>query len=209
MLFFGHMGITVGVAKACDILLSVAKPDNSQESDSRSEVSAVISRQRLKLYSLLRRIESGINPIDYRLVLLGSFLPDIIDKPVFLLTGSRASLSGRDYAHTLLFNLVLLISGLVLVRYRKSWLLIISISSFTHLILDRMWDSPVVLFWPLLGPFVKGETTGWLSNMFQWLLSSPEVYIPEIVGLIIVLLFVYRILKRKSVISFIRGGAVG
>lgn len=205
MLFFGHIGITMGAAKAYDILLSMAEPDNSPESGSRSKITAVIGK-RLKLYSRLSRIKSRLNPIDYRLVLLGSFLPDIIDKTVFLLAGDRASLSGRDYAHTLVFNLALLISGLVLLRYRKSWLLIISISSFTHLILDQIWDSPVILLWPLLGPLVKGERAGWLSGLWYGLLSSPEVYIPEIIGLAILLFLAYRLVKGKNVLSFVRSG---
>jgi inner membrane protein len=208
MLFFGHIGITAGVAKACDIFLSMAKPDNSQESVSRSKITAVIGRQRLRLYSLLGRVKRRLDPIDYRMVLLGSFLPDIIDKPVFLLAGKNASLSGRDYAHTLLFNLVLLIGGLVLIRYRKSGLLVISISSFTHLILDQIWNNPVILLWPLFGPLVKGERAGWLSGIWYGLFSSPDVYIPEIIGLAILLLFAYRLVKGKKVISFIRGGAI-
>ena len=207
MLLFGHIGITVGVAKACDILLSMAEPDNSQESGSRSKITAVIGKWRLKLYSWLSRIKSRLNPIDYRLVLLGSFLPDIIDKTVFLLAGDRASLSGRDYAHTLVFNLVLLVGGLILLRYRKSWLLIISISSFTHLILDQMWGSLVTLLWPLLGPLVKGELAGWLSGIWYGLLASPELYIPEIIGLAILLVFAYRLVKGKSLISFVRSGS--
>lgn len=206
MLFFGHIGITMGVVKGCDILLSMAEPDNSQESSSRSKITAVIGKWRLKLYFWLSRTKRQLNPIDYRLVLLGSFLPDIIDKPVFLLVGENASLSGRDYAHTLLFNLVLLIGGLILLRYQKSWLLVISISSFTHLILDQMWGSPVTLLWPLLGPLVKGESAGWLSGIWHDLLASPEVYIPEIIGLAIVLFFAYMLVKGKSVISFVRSG---
>ena len=208
MLFFGHIGIAVGAAKACDIFLSMAKPGNSQESDSRSNIATIIGRQQSRLYLFRSRIKSYVNPVDYHMVVLGSFLPDIIDKPVFLLIGNSASLSGRDYTHTLLFNLVLLIGGLVLIKYRKSWLLIISLSSFMHLILDQIWNSPVVLFWPLFGSLPKGETTGWLSDRLHDLFSSPEVYIPEIIGLVIVLLFAYRLVKRKYIISFIRGGAV-
>ena len=209
MLFFGHIGITAGVAKACDIFLSRAKPDNSQESDSYSKIGTVTDRQRLGLYSLRSRIKGWIGSIDYRMVLLGSLLPDIIDKPLFLLIGSRASLSGRSYTHTLLFNLVLLISGLILVRYRKSWLLIISLSSFMHLILDQIWNIPVTLFWPLLGPIPEGETAGWLSNILYVLFSCPEVYIPEIIGLVILLLLTYRLVKEKSITSFLRNGAIG
>jgi len=208
MFFFGHIGITAGAAKACDIFLSRAKPGNGQESDSCSKIVPVINRQRFRLYPLRSRIKGRIESVDYRIVLLGSSLPDIIDKPVFLLTGSSASLSGRDYAHTPLFNLALLIGGLVLIRYRKSWLLIISLSSFLHLILDQIWNSPVVLFWPLLGPLPKGETTGWLSARLYSLFFCPEVYIPEIIGLIIVSLFTYRLLKGRGINSFIRVGAI-
>ena len=78
-----------------------------------------------------------------------------------------------------------------------------------HLILDQIWSRPVVLLWPLLGPLPRGETTGWMSNMIQGLFSRPEVYVPEIIGLVIVLSFAYRIVRGKSVTIFIRDGAIG
>jgi len=204
MLFFGHIGITAGIVKACDILVSTTKPDSSYQPDSSSRSGAVIAREQLRLYYLLNRIKGRIGSIDYRIVLPASLLPDIIDKPVWFFVGSRASLSGRDYAHTLLFNLVLLIGGLVLIRYRKSWLLIISLCSFVHLIFDQMWNSPVALLWPLLGPFSKEETAGWLSNILKGLFSYPEI-----MGLVIVLLFAYRLVMKKRVIGFLRDGAIG
>jgi len=203
MLLFGHIGITAGVVKACDIVISMSR------TDSGSSFGPVISKKRLRLYYLLNGVKERIGSIDYRLVLLGSLLPDIVDKPLWLFTAREIFSSGRDFAHTLLFNLTLFISGLVLVRYRKSWLLIISLCSFVHLILDQMWNSPIVLLWPLLGPFPELETVGWLSDIIQALVSQPEVYIPEIIGLIIIILFAYRLVIRKSIISFIRCGAIG
>jgi len=146
--------------------------------------------------------------IDYRIVLLGSLLPDIIDQPLWFFVGGNFFSSGRGYGHTLLFNLALFICGLILVRYRKSWLLIISLCSFMHLILDQMWRNLATLFWPLLGPIPEKETAGWLLNMIQRLFSCPEVYIPEIIGLVIVLLFAYKLVMRKGIIGFIRGGAI-
>ncbi|MFC2035727.1 metal-dependent hydrolase [Chloroflexota bacterium] len=207
MLLFGHIGITVGVGKTCDILMSIAGSSNGCQPDSSLRFDAVFCEGRLRLRYWLNRIKDRITSIDYRLVLLGSLLPDIIDKPVWFFVGNNTSLSGRDYAHTLLFNLPLLISGLVLIGYRKSWLLILSLASFMHLILDQMWDSPETLLWPLLGSLPEKETVGWLSNIFQGLLY-PEVYIPEIIGLAIILLFIYRLLKRGGVTSFIRKGAI-
>ena len=211
MFFFGHIGITVGAAKAFEILETVTKPNNSHEPDSSLKCGTVIDRGRLRLYFLLNRIKGRLGSIDYRMILLGSLLPDIIDKPVwFFVTSltSNAFLSGRDYAHTLLFNLALLIGGLVLIRYKKSWLLIISLSSFMHLIFDQIWNSPVVLLWPLLGPLPKEETVGWLSNVFQGLFLYPEVYVPEIIGLLIIILFTSRLVIKKGVTSFLRGGVI-
>lgn len=208
MLLFGHIGITAGVVRACDILVSVSRPDNSYESGSSSRFGRVIRRKRLRLHHLLSGIKGRIGSIDYRIVLLGSLLPDIIDKPLWLLAVGYIAPSGRGYTHTLLFNLALFICGLILIRYRKSWLLIISLCSFMHLIFDQIWNSPVVLLWPLLGPLPVKETVGWLFNIIQALFSQPSVYIPEIIGLVIVLLFAYRLIIRRSFISFIRSGAV-
>ncbi len=203
MLLFGHMGITAGVVKACDILVSVSEPDSS------SRFGLVIGEKRLRLNYLLNGIKGRVGSIDYRLVLLGSLLPDIIDKPLFLFVGSDIFTSGRHYGHTLLFNLVLFICGLIIVRYRKSWVLIISLCSFIHLIFDQMWNSPVVLFWPLLGPFPKVEAADYLFGVIQELFSKPSVYIPEIMGLLVILLFTCRLVTKKRVTGFIRGGGIG
>lgn len=207
MLLFGHLGITAGIVKACDILVSVGKPD-SCESDCHSGFGIVIGKRRRRLYSVLNGIKDRIGSLDYRIVLLGSLLPDIIDKPLWLFAARDIFPSGRGYAHTLLFNIVLLICGLVLIRYRKPWLLIISLCSFMHLVLDQIWNNLVILFWPLLGPLPMGETEGWVLSLFQALFLHLEVYIPELVGLVIVILLAYRVVKTKSIISFIRGGAI-
>ena len=208
MLFFGHLGITAGVSKACDILLSMTKPGGGYQLRNNIGSRLVISRERLYLRHVISRIQAEIGLIDYRLVLLGSLLPDIIDKPVFLLIGGGASLSGRDYAHTLLLNLTLLVGGMVLFRYRKPGLLIISLSSFMHLILDQIWNSPVVLLWPLLGPLPHGETSGWLADRFQELFLYPRVYIPEIIGLLVILFFTYRVTKGKRITDFLKEGVI-
>ena len=209
MLFLGHIGITAGVVRAGSILGSLASPGNSYNSGSSLNSGRVISSGRWYLRRLLSGIKIRLGSIDYRIVVLGSLLPDIIDKPIWLFVGSSLSLSGRDYAHTLLFNLILFIVGLVLIRVGKTWLLVISISSFAHIIFDQMWNCPIVLLWPLLGPLPEKETTGWLSKPLRALFSQPEVYIPEIIGVLIILLLVCRLVKKKNVTSFIKAGVIG
>lgn len=208
MLFFGHVGITAGAARVLDFL--VTRPSRRDRPDYDSSSVPLVRRQR-RFNWLASAPRTGTAWLDYRFLLLGSLLPDIIDKSAWLIASRLAepvALSGRDYAHTLLFNLVLLIGGLLLLRNGRNWLFIISISSFMHLILDGIWSCPEVLFWPLLGPLPAEETTGWLSSMIQALLSDPGVYVPEIIGLAVVALFAYEAVRGKGVVRFIREGTV-
>lgn len=84
--------------------------------------------------------------IDYRLVALMAILPDVIDRPlhVFVIPGSQ---SGRLFAHTLVFNLVLLA---VLVAIRRG-LWIYGILPLLHLTMDLQGLSAHQFFWPFLG----------------------------------------------------------
>lgn len=208
MLLFGHTGITTGIVKVCDILSSINRTGISDEPDSSSRFSLTAPKKWLPPHHWLNKVRHQLGSIDYRLVLLGSLLPDILDKPWWLFAASNIFPSGRGYGHTFLFNLLLFTGGLMLIKYKKSWLLIIPFSSIVHLILDQMWDNPVNLWWPLLRPFQRVETTGWLANVIQALFSEAGVYIPEMIGLLIILLMGYRLIVRKNIISFIRTGDI-
>ncbi|MBI2979978.1 MAG: metal-dependent hydrolase [Chloroflexi bacterium] len=192
MFLFGHIGLTTGVFKATTILASRSR---------------TVKRQSRLLLSL-NGIKQSIDRIDYRLVVLGSLLPDIIDKPVWFIAGTHVSLSGRAYAHTLLFNLALLVTALVLIKHQKPWLLVLSLSSFMHLVFDRLWTNPVVLLWPLFGQLPMRKTTGWLTTVIRELFGQPATYVPEIIGLVIILILAYRLVVRRSIINFLRCGAI-
>ena len=102
-------------------------------------------------------------PLDYRLVILMAILPDVIDRTlyVFVIPGAQ---SGRLFAHTLMFNLLLL-AVLVAIR-RDLW--ICGVLPLVHLLLDLQSMSADQLFWPFLGadlsnveiPGGLGETAG-------------------------------------------------
>ena len=206
MLLFGHTGITTGIFKACDILLN--KPADSYQPDSSSRFRLAALKKWLPLYGRLNGIRHQLGSIDYRLILLGSLLPDIMDKPSWLFASSDIFPSGRSYGHTFLFNLLLFICALILLKYKKSWLLIISLSSYIHLILDQMWHNPVTLWWPLLGAMQRADTTDWLSYITRALFSDPGTYIPEVIGLTIILLMGYRLIVRKKSLNFVRTGVI-
>ena len=85
-------------------------------------------------------------PLDYRLVALMAILPDVIDRALyaFVIPGAQ---SGRLFAHTLIFGLVLL-AVLVVIR-RDLW--IYSILPLLHLLMDLQGLSAHQFFWPFLG----------------------------------------------------------
>src|SRR2546428_6619257 len=80
--------------------------------------------------------------IDYRLILVGAILPDLIDKPLAFLL----SLEGRLWAHTFLFLFAILALSFV-----PSWrgLPLPGLRVSTHLLLDRHSNQPAVVRLPL------------------------------------------------------------
>jgi hypothetical protein len=206
MLVFGHIGITAGVFKVCETIFSRDGANENNEPVAGLQGNAVSDCLKSGIH--LSGIKNLAGKIDYRMVIIGSVLPDLIDKPLFLLFGNSLELSGRDYAHTLILGLLLLIGGLVLNRYGRPWLLVVSLSSFMHLVLDRIWNKPVTLLWPLMGP-LRGETIeGWITDRWYSIFTVPEVYIPEIIGLAILLAFFIRLIKNKGITGFLKNGIV-
>lgn len=138
--------------------------------------------------------------LDYRLVLLGAVLPDIIDKPLGGIIFKDALGSGRAFAHTLLFLLLLVLAGVIVQwKWRKTWLLILAGGDFVHLLLDKIWLLPETLFWPVYGwSFPRSNPDLWVDQWLSVLISEPAVYIPEIIGLLILLAFAGQLFYRHK-----------
>ncbi len=140
--------------------------------------------------------------IDYRLVLFGTILPDLIDKPLgFLLT-----LEGRLWAHTFLFLFAILALSMV-----PSWrsLRFVGFGVATHLLLDQIWNQPRVVLYPGYGwtfPAASFNVNGW----FQALLHDPIVQAGEIVGFLILVGFAWAsgIRSWKALRDFLTHGTL-
>lgn len=82
--------------------------------------------------------------VDYRVVMLGAVLPDLLDAPF----------GGARIAHTLLASAVVLLAVMAATRGRRPLrrrLLGLPIGMLLHLVLDGMWTDPRVFWWPLRG----------------------------------------------------------
>ena len=180
MLLFGHLGITLAAAQTFEKVM--------------------LSQGKKKFTEL----------IDYRLVLLGSMLPDVIDKPLGGLILKDTLGNGRIYAHTLIFLLLLFGIGIFFwVKYKRPGVLVLAGGSFVHHILDAMWRFPGTYFWPFYGwNFPKGDPEGWFWLWVESLLTDPRVYVPEIIGGVFILYFFFTLHARKQVGEFIKSGTI-
>lgn len=199
MFIFGHIGITVGAATIISGLATKSRPDQNKK---ETELENHQKRKSL----LASWFESLANFMDVRLLIIGSMLPDIIDKPLGIILQN----SGRTYTHTLLITLIACGLGLYLYKkHRSSWLLTLNIGMFSHLILDQMWQSPDTLFWPLVGwTFPRENPASWLSNWLSTLIHNPAVYISEIAGLLILMSILWFLIGKHKLWNFFLKGKV-
>jgi inner membrane protein len=151
----------------------------------------------------------SIAAIDYRFVILGSILPDLIDKPlgVFILADELSN--GRVFAHSLLFVLLLLAAALVWWRTAGPALSCLALGSAAHLILDRLWEEPQTLFWPLfqLRP-ERQDVSDWPQQMLEHLFADPYVYVSEVVGAVIIVALLASLAARRGLRSFALSGRI-
>ena len=210
MLILGHTGITLGVV----VLLKSTLARSYSLQPRVNKVPECLEPTR-KMHSVQNELSSGrarwltfLEKINTRLLLIGSLLPDIIDKPVGTFFFRDSLSNGRIFCHTLLFLLVITLAGFYLYRsHRKTWLLVLSFGTFTHLICDQMWLIPQTLLWPVYGwTFEKCNLTYWLQNILYALYTNPTVYVPEVAGTVILIWFVLVLVHRRKVYAFIKNG---
>jgi len=190
MLLFAHAGITLGAAT---LTAGAAKGISGQPAG------------RFPWFTALGSY------VDIRILLIGSLLPDIIDKPLGQIILRDVFSNGRIFAHTLLFFVLITAAGLLLYRFRhRVWLLTLAGGTFMHLLLDEIWLTPRTFLWPFLGlSFDRIYLTGWLSRLLEKLLGSPMVFIWELAGLVVLLWFAAVLVRRRYLVPFIFHGKVG
>lgn len=213
MLVFGHTGMALGTA----VLLAgvftggyFSKGARNQTIASTPGLPQSLPHSKESSSHQASTLSRLAGCIDIRLLLIGSLLPDIIDKPLGQFFFRDTLSNGRIFCHTLLFLITVTLIGLWLYRrYTKNWLLVLAFGILTHLVFDQMWRSPRTLLWPIYGLFFEMmDLTEWVPNMFYALLTDPQVYVPELVGAAVLVWFVVELVRRKKVFAFVKSGQV-
>ncbi|MFZ5642059.1 MAG: metal-dependent hydrolase [Bacillota bacterium] len=178
MIFFGHIGLTLAAASTVH----------------RAAISHGISK--------------ALGHLDYRLVILGSMVPDLLDKPIGLLFKETFLGASRLFGHTLLFSLLFILVGVLALKcYKRTGVLVLAAGSLFHQVLDGMWNKPETLLWPLYGwMFPAVEREGFLAYLINRLLTDPYIYIPELAGLGVIVYFFIILIRNRQLSSFIKSG---
>lgn len=151
-----------------------------------------------------------LKDIDFRIVIIAAIFPDIIDKIVGMIIFKEEIGSGRIFTHSML--LIGAISIFSIILYRLNFghflrILFYILPLWIHLLLDRMWETPKVLFWPIFGisfPRVDVE----FSDFFTILVSNPYILSGEILGSLIIFTIIIRcrLYEKERFFNFLENG---
>jgi hypothetical protein len=136
--------------------------------------------------------------VDYRLVALGSVLPDLVDKPLQLFVFRDGLTSGRTYGHTLIVHLTVLLAIVLYVKATSPLrYAFVPIAAVMHLVEDGVFSSPRVLLWPALGVTFPPKFARTMVGADA--LADPTFIRQEIIGAVLLVLFlVARRISRRS-----------
>lgn len=148
--------------------------------------------------------------IDFRIVIIAAMLPDIVDKIVGMIIFKDEISNGRLFTHSLLIvgTISIWLFFMAKLKYGHHFKMLFYISPiWIHLLLDRMWEEPHTLFWPIFGTsFPKLDIE--FTDYFTILISNPYTFVGEILGIVIIttLLIQHRLFIRTHLFNFLKDG---
>lgn len=143
----------------------------------------------LGLAATIVYVTLGRRRIDYRYILIGAILPDIVD--ALLIATVVESESGRGPAHSL--SAVILVALVIMLGLRgelRQAVFGLAVGWLLHLVGDATWSAPRTFLWPAFGSVfesVPSEPYSWA--LFNDPLQHVWVWLGEVVGLLALLWF--------------------
>ena len=124
-------------------------------------------------------------------LLVGAYLPDLIDKPLNLIFG----IPGRGPGHSAILLAVAFYLLIKILPSRRNLLIPLAVGAFLHLAQDL--TSPVVLLWPLLGNWEYYGTFELTGNISRYYLhfKNPGQLALEVISYPFC---IYALLRRPS-----------
>ncbi|MDP9068927.1 MAG: metal-dependent hydrolase [Actinomycetota bacterium] len=143
----------------------------------------------LGLATVIVYVTLGRRRIDYRFILLGAVLPDLVDPLVGLFWPLGPS--GRGPAHSILAVVVVSVVTILGLRgdARLAWFGL-GVGWLLHLVGDGMWSSPETFLWPAFGnTFSAAPAEPYTWDLFVHPLDHLATWGGELVGIAILAWF--------------------
>ena len=162
----------------------------------------------LGLATAIVYVTLGRRRVDYRFILIGAVLPDVIDGilGLFLFDGPAT----RWIAHSLLANVAVTVAIILFLRGEtRQSVFGIGVGWLLHLVGDGMWDAPRTFFWPLAGTdFAPTPREPYTWDLFVHPLDHAVTWGGEVVGLAILAWFwvAFSLGKDDRLRLFLRDG---
>jgi len=130
----------------------------------------------------------GRRRVDYRFVLLGAIVPDLIDAAT---CGFYDCGGGRGIAHSLLANVVVTVVIILVLRGETRLAVFgLGVGWLLHLVGDGMWDAPQTFFWPAAGTeFATSPAEPYSWDLVTDPLEHAWTWAGELAGLLILAWF--------------------
>jgi hypothetical protein len=137
----------------------------------------------LGLATVIVYVTLGRRRIDYRYILIGAILPDIVDGMLGLFVFDGPS--GRWIAHSLIANVVVTVAIILFFRGETRLAVFgLGVGWLTHLVGDAMWDAPQTFFWPLAGTgFADSPAEPYSWSLFTAPFDHVWTWLGELAGL--------------------------
>lgn len=170
----------------------------------------------IKVYEKAAKKKNSKNDcfIDYRIVIAGSLLPDIIDKPLVQILYGLRNHDGHLIAHSFIFSGLLIVLGMIIICINENKsVFTLGICSLIHQLLDKLMSVPNIFFLPNVNSrnFIALKRLAFVHNItlpiytrFPYLrdtvlyFEKPYIFISETIGFIIIIYFICRIIAGKG-----------
>ena len=160
------------------------------------------------LAALITYVSLGRRRIDYRYVLAGAVLPDVVDGTLGLMFFDGSA--GRWVAHSLLAVIVVFAVIVIAFRHKRRVAVFgLGVGWLLHLVGDGMWQAPRTFLWPAFGTrFALRPEEPYSWELFSDPLDHVWTWTGEAVGILILLWFfvAFRLGEDERLKRFSRDG---
>ena len=146
--------------------------------------------------------------MDYRILIVASLLPDLVDKPLAGLLESSFVYESRAFGHTLVFLGIIGVLAIIQRLGRKNcWLFPVFIGVLFHDAFDVMWLHREIFLWPMEGwQFSKPMDEAWQGWVQFGGYKIKQLDFIDNISVFFILFFFMKIALGRTIMEFIRKG---